>query len=343
MDSYTSIDKEINANDNYFNGLNLDDAKLKILDHEDDLNIANTVIIENVLEKSAINTPETVIEDITGRNNDGYLEEYRINDKAIVEAVIATDAQTIKVYFDRDVTGPAFVDNKIWNENTKTLIDSVFSYSVDGISFITIPGTVKAYQDSGNKNALIIRTTDSLAFASVTATTSNDVFKLKLSKDVVKATDSNDTILEFANNDDVPSEVEIEGIIAIDSQTIRVYFNTPVVVNKNFAEIGLEDSDVFGDSTNLVFSNALKYNENDSIWEFTLSNAMASGDVHYLVADPNITTTNLSDIGEIVTLKDKDEKTPLVQHKVEFAGIYYSPESIEDVATIMIDKRTIRV
>ena len=343
VDSNTSSDMEINANDNYFNGLNLNDAKLKILDHEDDLNIENTVIIENVLEESAINTPETVIEDIAGRNNDDYLEEYRINDKARVEAVIATDIQTIRVYFDRDVTGPAFVDNKIWNENTNTLIDFVFSYSVDGINFITIPGTVKAYQDSGNDNVLVIRTTDASTFSSTTATTFNDVFKLKLSKDVVKATDSNDTILEFANNDDAPSEVEIDAVMAIDSQTIRVYFDMPVVVNKNFAEIGLEDSDVFGNSTNLTLLNASKYNEDDLIWEFTLSSAMASGEIYFLVADPNITTTNLSDIGEIVTLKDKDETVPLIQHKIEFAGVYYSSESINDIGVIMVDKRTMKV
>ena len=343
VDSYTSIDMEIKANNNYFNGLNLNDAKLKILDHEDDLNIANTVIIENVLVESETNTPETIIENIAGINNDEFFEEYKIDDKPVAEAVIAIDTQTIRVYFDRDVTGSDFIDNKIWNSTTNTLIDSVFSYSIDGTNFITIPGTVKAYQDTGNENVLIIRTTDGLAFASSTATTPNDVFKLKFSKDVIKDTNSDDTIFEFASVDNTPDEVEIDGIMAIDNQTIKVYFNMPVLVNKNFAEIGLDNYDIFGNSTNLTLLNASKYNEDGSIWGFTLSNVMTSGDVYYLVADPNITTTNLSDIGEIVTLKDEDESVPLVQYKVAFAGVSSLPESIDDVFVIMIDNRTMKI
>jgi len=266
----------------------------------------------------------------------------------VIEAVLATDAQTIKVIFDRDVTG-SDIAGKVWNSTAGTLIADTgvdrLTYTVDGTTYINIAGA-KAYQSTvdGEENVLIIRSTSATAFKAATATTSDDTFKLKANKSYIKGTDGADTTLVFAFNDTAASKVEIVSVMAVDAQTIRVYFNMPVQTpNAGFAKVALAAADTFGTGTNLTLSNPTKYDGNAAIWNFKLSAAMTTNTSHYFIVDPTVTTGELADTAGVVTLKDEDTSVTNVQHEREFAGTSTAATAITDVYAVMTDKNTIVV
>lgn len=264
-----------------------------------------------------------------------------------MQAVLASDAQTLKIYFDRDVTDST-IDGKIWTSSTKTLVANKLYVAPDGTTFTALDtyAGVKAYQDSTNKNVLVVRTTNTAAFTKATATTTDDTFKMKADKNVIKPTDSSDTVLVFAYNDTAVTKVVIDNVMALNRSTIRLYFNqavrAPQAANNaatDFAKINtLKD----GTGANITLSNAIAADSTNTIWDFKTSANMAKQS-YFLIVLPTVSTTELSDIVGSVTAKDEDSAATSTQQVREFAGSDAAPSAFTSVYGIMTDKRTVDV
>lgn len=258
-----------------------------------------------------------------------------------LQGVFATDNQTIKLYFDRDVTDSR-IAGPIWNKSTNQLVSGAISY-LHNTNITTDIYTLNhnVFQDPENANALVIRVDVDDAFKSINKDTTTGAFKVIGAAAKFK-TDKN--ALMMASNESEPTAIIIESVQAINNKTVRVYFNQPVYgTMKEFAKIGTtKDASSF-----LNFDNAVAIDDTNRVYDFRIAgtNEIIST-TYWLVAD----MVNKAVIGDadkngtdIVTLKDEDTNTAGIQHFRQFAGSSTSPSDIKEISLAMKDEKTLIV
>lgn len=144
-----------------------------------------------------------------------------------IQAAFATDRQTVKVYFDRDVTDRK-IKGVLWAINSEDDVAPFFMIKQSGTSnsFTTLSG-LKAYQDVDDRNALII--VDDNPTWDTGYGYNSFIFDLAAGYDNrYVAFDNNNTELIVPSNNLVYAYPTIAGIEGIDSNTMKVYFSKPV-------------------------------------------------------------------------------------------------------------------
>jgi hypothetical protein len=263
-----------------------------------------------------------------------------------VQAVVATDQRTAKIYFDRDVTD-ATIDGVLWSSSAETVnkfFTLVQNTSPAGSDLITNVTTLKAYQDSTDKNVLVVVAADNDSDASDTPFKTGTGFT-KLTFDLVATTydgvkvkfDTGITSLEVAANGAAYSMPAIEAVQGIDSKTLKVYFSKPVASFDavDIAVVKTSDSSALTEGTPVVVAGT-----QSKEWLVPTTEAMTS--VSYTatfktgqINDKYVTSTKIND--EDTTLTDKD----LVR---EFAGNGSTVDYIASgVYGLMTDDYTIEV
>ncbi|GMQ57094.1 hypothetical protein AN1V17_14890 [Vallitalea sediminicola] len=144
-----------------------------------------------------------------------------------IQAAFSTDRQTVKIYFDRDVTDRK-IKGVLWGINAEDDVAPFFMIKQSGTSnsFTTLSG-LKAYQDVDDRNALIV--VDDNPSWDTGYGYNSFIFDLAANYDNRYVSfDNNNTELIVPSNNLVYANPTIAGVEGIDSQTIKVYFSKPV-------------------------------------------------------------------------------------------------------------------
>jgi hypothetical protein len=247
-----------------------------------------------------------------------------------IQASIAVDAQTLKIYFDRSVDDFTIDGaNKLYNS-------SIAYSSADGSAFVlagrtnlitnglvvqtklrnidisTIPGTY-AYKDPANGHVLVVNVPTISFFKNTNAAPTPGTFKLIVdSNKVVNTASAN--IIEFAPSAIEPSAVSVD-VIAISSNRIRVYFSKAVQFGtiNNFAQIATVSGNVYGNGANIAISNPIATDSTKREYEFNVAVPFTDTSLKYLVFNPSLELADFSDLGHIIGLSPN-------QSSLTFAG-----------------------
>jgi hypothetical protein len=252
-----------------------------------------------------------------------------------IEAVMATDNQTLKIYFDRDVEDD-YIDGQIWNSDTNRLISGALGISLDegdGVDQDLAGLTEYAYQPDDEETALVVRVAEEETFSD--SNVDGDVFKLIGDEDKVYS-DDDDNILEFAYNDDDPDFPYLEAAQMMDRNTIRLYFSEPVKIDDETLIIIAEDED--GDDE--VTFVKLAVSDDDIVWDMSLNDSITDlpDDKGFVVFDDEAVT----DISGTIDSDDEGEDYGGYT-SVEFGADYDQPDELDDIFAVMMDNRTIKV
>ncbi len=251
--------------------------------------------------------------------------------------VLPVDNQTLRIYFDRDVRDNE-IDGPIWDSKANTLADNALFYSVNGNIPVDLEDMNEyVYQDSDNKNVLTVRIDTPSAFSKGS---------LKLIGDPLKfAADSRE--LPFNPISNYPEGILVKNVAALNSMTVRVYFNMPVYGTLDtFADINSTRD--YGTSGAITLSNPSEVDETRKAFDFKLSSALKSG-AYYLNLNPAVGVPNdiIKDKQTVgigyVGMKDEDTVAPGLQQLRPFAGVSTIPDDIKDVYAVMTDEKTIRI
>ncbi len=251
--------------------------------------------------------------------------------------VVSVDNQTIKIFFDRDVRDGR-IDGPIWDSKSNTLVDKALSYSENRNTPVDLEDMNEyVYQDSFNREALIVRIDARSAF---------NAGYLRLIGDPLKFS-ADGRELQLAPNAVDPASILVDNVVALNSMTVRVYFNMPVYGTLDtFADIN-STSD-YGTSSAITLSNPSAVDETRKVFDFKLSSALKSG-IYYLNLNPEVGAPNdiikdkqTAGIG-YVGMKDEDPSAPGLQQLRLFAGTTNMPADIKDVYAVMTDEKTIKI
>jgi hypothetical protein len=257
-----------------------------------------------------------------------------------MQAVLATDKQTIKVYFDRAVDSSDIKGaTKIWNSNSSN-VGSVnagalkIKYAGQGDSaYVNIPAN-KAWKDPENANVLIIRTSVADTFKS--STTLGSQFVLD---EPGSLCDKDNTTVTFANNNSDVAKPQINAVLANDKNTITVYFDQSVVINGNanaVFTVGTSEDTLTG---TVALAAAAPVKVDDQTYKIQLSGALANATYYVRVAD----LSKITDKSGFYTLKPTKDNGNYAA--VQFGGSTTDATGkvITDVSVMMTDKNTIKV
>lgn len=257
-------------------------------------------------------------------------------------AVMAADNQTMKIYFDRAVTDSS-IDGVAWDSSAKQLINNFFTVdaAVDFDPFDDAAGHV-AYKDPSNENVLIVRvgTADKLK-AAAKDTTLN---AFKLTGTAISFADSKNALV-FAPIDTAATEIKIDAVMAINTTTVRVYFNQPVYGTlATFADVNATIGATYNTGgTPIALSNPVAVDTTKKVYDFKLASALAGG-TYYLNVNPAAkikTNTILSDSPKsgqgsfVIVNADNTQKA--------FAGTTTAAADIKSVSVLMTNDKTIVV
>ncbi|MBI9014196.1 MAG: hypothetical protein JEZ08_18310 [Clostridiales bacterium] len=281
-----------------------------------------------------------------------------------LEAVQAIDEQTLKLYFDRDVTDST-IAGQIYNSTTKVLIDDAIQIIADGgtaADYDLFDKVEKVYTDSAEKNALFIRLTTA-EFEAADLTNSATVFKVLADATKVYST-SSANVKEFANNEAAVSAPTIEAVQAMNVRTIRVYFSAPIEdisVAANFTPSTFKlytDEDgttVVKNAAGTDVAVDAVYKIDNKTFELRLDNDLATstnatnGQAYLYIASAGATgltaveATKIQDPAQVVELAQDSTSKAFVSRLFGFSSTTITADSITDVNPVMIDKRTIKV
>ncbi len=257
--------------------------------------------------------------------------------KPQLTGVMPIDNQTLKIYFDRDVKDST-VDGKVWDSKANKLIAGALKYKVGSADAIDLAlgATEYAYQDSADKNVLIVRIATDDAFRTGT---------LKLIGSAVFDEDYDE--LQFAAKADDPAAIVIENVQSLDNLTLRVYFSMPVYGNdlSDFADVNTTKG--YGSAEARTLSNASAIDDTNKVYDFKLSSEITTRGTYYLNVNPATKGANaiIMDAKEYgyVGIKDEDTSTDALDHVRQFAGSNAAPADIKDVYAVMTDNKTIKV
>ncbi|MCR4436275.1 MAG: hypothetical protein QHH06_15175 [Clostridiales bacterium] len=330
-------------------------------------NVVYTLTVKNLPNADGVAMAEAGVKATFVGNSDESV-------KPQIQAVIATDNQTLKIYLDRSATDSSMdrfgaADNatnnsgRIWDSMINKLISGQLTYTKkSGSSTATVnlgTNTEFAWQDSDDPNILVVRVSTPDAFASANVP-SDGSFVLHAPSNFDP--DYND--VKFAPIEDDPAGISIDSVQALDKKTLRVYFSSPAYDPgaakyptsggypniKDFAKVGTSDD--YNDGSNWTFASAAPIDDTFRVWDFVLSgsNAFVDGKTYYLIVNPTKATL-AGKIGDtylgtppIVTMADEDDssKTTVQQVRV-FAGNGDNPASIDDIDVAATDTNTLVV
>ncbi|MEX2459787.1 MAG: S-layer homology domain-containing protein [Paenibacillaceae bacterium] len=255
--------------------------------------------------------------------------------------VFATDNQTLKLYFDRDVTkdsikGPIYTNNTLVSgalTYTKVLNSVTTTTNLDGL----------AYQDPSEKNALVIRvdTDDAFKTGSFTINGLTGLFH------------ADNKTLGLSPKTDEPTAILVENVQALNKWTLRVYFNQPVYGGTSgingFASVKVTNGTVV--QAPLSLQNGTAIDATNKVYDFKLSSAQVTANtkLELLVAtslkNSPIISDDLRTTGHVGYVGTKDETTgvgSVDQIRVISINTADAPD-LKDVSVIALDNKTIKV
>jgi hypothetical protein len=254
-----------------------------------------------------------------------------------LQAVIAIDKQTIKVYFDRNVDSSDIKgDSKIWTENGLNAgVFKIKYVSQEDTEYTNFPSN-KAWKDPDNANALVIRTNVA------------DKFKYSYSlggQFVLDGTgallDADNDNLIFASNDSDVALPQMVAVIAKDARNLTVYFDQAVVINGNANEVftvGLHEAEDTSGNTEVAVGTGRPVKIDEMTYIVQLNGFLTNSTYYLRVPD----LWDIKDKSGYFGLKPKSEWQSY--SAVQFGGTSaYAYGSISDVSIMMTDKRTIQV
>jgi hypothetical protein len=297
-------------------------------------------VAEGILNSDGVVSTADVKNTFVGKGISATLPE--------IEAVMASDANTLKIYFDRDVTDST-IKGKVYNATTKVMLD-VFNYENDTTTDYDQALTgLDTYQDPEMDNVLVVRSSTPI-FRDADTSTSNNTFVLEATDvNVVKAkTGTTPMTFEFAYNNDDAAGITIQGISSLDNQTIRVYFDMPVQILTvgDFARVAKKADDkayADNDAETIDLDSAVKADADGKEWDIKLNAAMDSTEVYELLINLAHDTGDITDLAGVVKLADQSTTAGFQYDPVEFAGTTTAPSAITGVYATMSDERTVLV
>jgi hypothetical protein len=242
------------------------------------------------------------------------------------------------VLFDRDAEDKT-IKGILWNSDSHELdSDDIWGLKYSDLSsFSSLRSALTneyVYKSSDDDKVLIIRA-DNAALKKKFDSVRTMVLKI----DATYADDDGNE-LEFACNDDDPSEVEIEAIQGINKRTIELFFNQAIDKDSLAAvvdEFVAEEEDGSGDIT---FSTVIKVSDT----QYKLISASGEPDFkdeEYTFMWSKDDDETIKDVTKTVIFKDDDEDKPV--DEMSFAGSADSLDDITDISVLMTSKRTIDV
>lgn len=334
--SHYTIDKSVGYPEKAEKGTNADQVKLTIPKLTNDETYKLTVKgLENA-DGVAMGS-DGVSLTFVGRGDDSTNPE--------LVAVMPIDNQTLRIYFDRDVTNSMINGaTKIWDKDNKVIRAGALGYK--NVGGTTDLAGEYAYQDPETASALIVRVDTNDAFKATNKDTNLNAFQLD-GTDALFAS-GKDKLL-FAPKDDEPLNIKIDGVMALNNRTIRVYFNQPVYGTLDaFAKVDLTKA-TFAAAT-ISLSNATAIDSTKKIYDFKTSADLTNAS-YWLTVNDSLDLGNIviKDVNlaapavGIVTLNDDDAGTTGVQQFKQFAGSATAKGDIKDVQVYMTDEKTIKV
>jgi len=252
-----------------------------------------------------------------------------------LEAVVATDNQTIKLYFDKDVADVAGI------ADADTLADE-FDLKYEGGA--TVPLSGYGYIDPNNDKVYVVTASAAGTFANddgdeITLIVNNAAGHLV----DIDTEDSANEVL-FAENTSTPDDIVVEGVVALDDQTLRVYFNQTVrnidSTVSNFANV----TDADGEYSTLT--NAYYNNDEKTEWIFVMGTQMDSDTASKLdfvvdadaeIAGQSIISTHTLGSSKVEYSGETGDDT------VEFSKNTESTDYMDNIGVTMLDSKTVKV
>jgi hypothetical protein len=256
-----------------------------------------------------------------------------------IEAVIAVDDSTIEVYFDRDVDDST-IDGPFWDSSLNTLVVGALEYDEDITTKVYVPvsgGNFKAWMKDGSDNVLVIRANSALFDTSV-----DDAFVLKA--DAAKVDGDTDQVIQFAGNASDVASPAVEAVVAINKNTIKVYFDA-AVADVDQADFTIDSkADGTGVATAVTGMNII-----DEKTVELLTADLASG-TYYLrlvsgdAGDADKTVDTITDLSGFVELASTVNATGSADYAAyQFAGSAASAGYVSDISVVMTDEQTVVV
>lgn len=260
-------------------------------------------------------------------------------------AVMASDNQTLKIYFDRAVTDSS-IDTVVWNSGTKQLTGAFFTVDA-AADFDLAAAQHVAYKDPSNENVLVVRIVTGDAFKAANKDTTLNAFKLTGTANKFAA---NKNALVFAPIETEPTEIKIDAVMAVNSTTLRVYFNQPVYGTlATFADIDTVATDAYGVTPFATLSNPTAIDATKKVYDFKLSSAMTSG-TYYLNVNPNATVAAGAGVASVLTDNPLNPTNTAAfvtvnadNVKKTFAGTTTAASDIKNISVLMTNDKTLVV
>ncbi|MBO9608517.1 MAG: S-layer homology domain-containing protein [Paenibacillaceae bacterium] len=256
---------------------------------------------------------------------------YLLNAKPTIMDVQALDRQTLAVTFDRDVADLS-IAGPIYQSSTGEIVPDLLQVSVGGATY-AIPGEpyfggMNAYKSPSEANRLILVASNPDAFAGASNT-----FELTTSGDVLKPETAP---LTFVGKDDT-RKIHIAQVVAVDSSTIQVYFDSPAKVDdlNQFAKIGTA-ADSYGTAPVSLSNGAPVANTSSKIWSFRTSPTLTTGTQYRLIFYPTLSSSYLSDRSGYIQPDPGDGY-------FSFTGPPATMASLGTIMAVATDARTIEV
>lgn len=251
-----------------------------------------------------------------------------------IEAVVPVDKKTVKLYFDRDVSGSDVKGLGLVWEN-ETTVNAFFNVKKNktGETAATLAG-LKAYTDSSNKNILyIVDAEDSWATGDGYSTYTFDITsafenKVKFGTDI--------TSLEVAATGTSYKAPKVVGVTAVDNATVKVFFDKPVT-SFDIGDIVIKKS---SDSSVVAHKAPIAVvGTQDKEWLVPM-NAVTLEAISYKAT---FTTSAIQDKYVAINLDDENTSATDADLVKEFAGNSTAAVAVTDIHAIMKDSRTIEV
>ena len=239
-----------------------------------------------------------------------------------LEAAVALDEQTIKLYFDTDVDDINAIDT-----------------AAEVLAMITIMGDVEVSTTNAivekdvNTDLVYVITLTGAADSNVTLADADDenLYTITFHEDA--GLDSDYTEVELAPNDDEATMIEISGLVSLDDSTVKVYFNQTVRTVADGAITIDHDYDALTAKVNFI--NGYSVNDAETEWIFGLATAMDSTEeLDVLVAVP--ANINISGTSTNIAF-DADEL------ELTMAGNADEADEIDDIAAVMTNEKSMVV
>lgn len=279
-----------------------------------------------------------------------------------LEAAVAQNNQTITLYFNDNVaniSGLLNPDNEL--ESGALSIKKEADADSD---YVQLTGYAYAHPEFDTR--LVVTVTDNDAFDNA----DDDEFYIKINGTQVTNIETDDTanVIKFAENTSEPTEIKVSGIVALDDQTLKVYFNQAVrkveVSNTpatDFAKVNGEFDSTAG-ADDVGFSAAYPLNTEKTEWKFVLASPMTSdtaNELNFVVVDEDKVWTHALANGNASALNFENDDnndyagndgtvvpfdiTPTSNKTVEFSKNTDSKDYINDIGVVMQDSKTVKI